>query len=184
MNKSKSDGDPCGIVILRLRELRERTTLSYSYLYELIELGLFAPLLQLGGRSTGLPEHVLAAWLAQCMALRESMGTLRDAVELPQWRPAVEVIAPVRGIRMLRLREVESRVGFRRSQIYRNIEAGTFPRPVPLGARVRRWAAHEVEQWMRERAKMLTRLREADRDWYLRPPRRDDDDRPGSGSPP
>ena len=62
-----------------------------------------------------------------------------------------------------------------RLQIYRNIEGGAFPRPVPLGQRVRRWAAHEIDRWLADRLRMLSRLRQSDRDWYLRPPPRRDD---------
>ena len=107
-------------------------------------------------------------------ALKSMFPTLRDPVELPRWRPGHIQLSPVRGIRMLRLSRVVPRVGLAKSHIYRRIDAATFSRPAPLGPRVRRWAAHEIDRWMRERLGMLGRIR--DRDWYLRPPPDDDDD--------
>ena len=159
-------------------------SVSVSYVYGLIADQLFPQFIPIGPKSCGLPEHVLDAWLWQCLELRLLMSTLRDPVELPLWPPLVVVPSPGCGIRMLRLSTVERRVGLRRSQIYRTVEAGTFPKPVPLGRRVRRWAAHEIDRWMDKRLRMLSRLRRSDCDWYLRPPPRDDDDdHPGPGSP-
>ena len=112
------------------------------------------------------------------LGLRSLMFTLRDPVVLLPWPPEVFVPAPVRGIRMLRLSAAARRVGLARSQIYRNIEAGTFPAPTPLGKRVRRWPAHEIDKWMSEHLKRISLLRRDDREWYLRPPSRGDDDRP------
>ena len=184
MKRHNDQDDPTGIVILRVRDVCERMSVSVSYAYDLIAAGLFPPCVPLGAKSVGLPEHVLDAWLWQCLEMRLVMSTLRDPVELPPWPPLEVVPSPVSGIRMLRLSTVTRRVGPAKSQIYRNIEAGTFPKPVPLGKRVRRWAAHEIEHWMANRLRMLSRLQQSDRDWYLRPPPRrdDDDDRPGPES--
>ena len=183
MKRHKQQDDPTGIVTLRVGEICQRMSVSVSYLYSLIADEKFPNFVPLGAKSVGLPEHVLDAWLWQCVQLRLLMSSLRDPVELPAWPPLVVVPSPVCGIRMLRLSTVERRVGLRRSHIYRNIEAGTFPKPVPLGRRVRRWAAHEIVRWMADRLRMLNRLSRSDRDWYLRPPPRDDDDHPGPGSP-
>ena len=46
----------------------------------------------------------------------------------------------------------------------------TFPWPAPLGSTVRRWAKHEIDDWMDERLKGVAELQEADRHWYLNPP--------------
>ena len=181
MNRPRDRDDPDAIVMLSVRDICDRLSVSVSYLYMLIAAGLFPPLVPLGARARGLPEHVVDAWLWQCLALRESMSTLRDPVVLPKWPPEPFVPSPVRAIHMLRLPAVERRVGLAKSHIYRNIEAGKFPRPAPLGCRVRRWATHEVERWIENRLKHVLQLR--DRDWYLRPPRDDDDDHPGPGSP-
>lgn len=45
---------------------------------------------------------------------------------------------------ILRRRQVEAYVGLSRSTIYDAIKAGTFPKPVRLGARAVGWPAHEV----------------------------------------
>ncbi len=54
-------------------------------------------------------------------------------------------------VRMLRLPEVVRRTALSRSQIYRLIEVGTFPRQVPLGERAAGWVEDEVDGWLRER---------------------------------
>ena len=183
MNRPRDPDDPNAIVMLSVREVCARLSVSVSYLYAMIAAARFPMFMRLGARSRGLPQHVLDAWLWWCLKQRDSMSTLRDPVELPKWPPAVTEASPVRGIHMLRLPVVVRRVGLAKSHIYRNIEAGTFPRPAPLGRRVRRWAAHELRRWMVGRLRMLTGLRRTDRDWYVRPPRDDDDDHPGPTAP-
>jgi len=54
-------------------------------------------------------------------------------------------------IRMIRLPEVVRRTALSRSQIYRLIELGTFPRQIPLGERAAGWIEEEVNGWLRER---------------------------------
>ena len=49
---------------------------------------------------------------------------------------------------MLRLPEVESITGRKRSSIYRDIKAGTFPAPVKLGARAVGFPASQVQAWI------------------------------------
>ena len=52
---------------------------------------------------------------------------------------------------ILRRRQVEARVGLRRSTIYARIADRTFPAPVRLGARAVGWVAEEVDAWLRAR---------------------------------
>ena len=52
---------------------------------------------------------------------------------------------------LLRLPEVCSRTGKKRSAIYRDIAAGTFPAPVKLGERASAWPEHEISAWIAER---------------------------------
>ena len=186
MRRPKDQDDPTGIVILSVDEVRRRMAVSVSYVYGLIAAELFPRFVPLGARRVGLPEHVLDAWLWQCLELRSGMSTLNDPVELPPWPPLEIVPSPVSGIRMLRLITVSRRIGLAKSPIYRHIDAELFPKPAPLGRKVRRWAGHEIDRWMRGRIRMLSGLRQSDREWYLRPPpRRDgDDDRPGPESRP
>lgn len=51
----------------------------------------------------------------------------------------------------LRLPEVKRRVGLSRSEIYRKIKAGEFPRPVKLSAQASAWLEHEITAWCQER---------------------------------
>jgi prophage regulatory protein len=53
--------------------------------------------------------------------------------------------------RVLRRREVEARVGLKKSDIYARIAAGEFPRPIPLGARAVGWLEDEVDAWVTAR---------------------------------
>jgi prophage regulatory protein len=47
----------------------------------------------------------------------------------------------------LRLPAVIERVGKSRTAIYRDIQGGTFPAPVRIGARAVAWDSTEIEQW-------------------------------------
>ncbi len=49
--------------------------------------------------------------------------------------------------RFLPLREVLARTSLSRSQIYRLIASGDFPKAVPLGAR-RAFLESEIQEWM------------------------------------
>jgi len=57
-------------------------------------------------------------------------------------------------VRMLRLPEVVNRTALSRSQIYRLIELGTFPKQVALGERAAAWVEEEVDGWLRARIEM------------------------------
>jgi prophage regulatory protein len=61
-------------------------------------------------------------------------------------------------LRMLRLPEVVRRTALSRSQIYRLIELGTFPRQVPLGERAAGWVEDEVDSWLRKRMERRERV--------------------------
>lgn len=52
--------------------------------------------------------------------------------------------------RLLRLPEVESRVGMKRSTIYRRIQAGEFPSPRKLAVNVSVWPESEIDQWVKQ----------------------------------
>ena len=53
--------------------------------------------------------------------------------------------------RILRLPEVVARTGLSRSTIYVRLADGSFPRPVPLGARAVGWVEAEVDDWIQDR---------------------------------
>ena len=50
--------------------------------------------------------------------------------------------------RLIRLPEVQHRVGLGRSTIYRWMAEGKFPKPVQLGGYAVAWAEDEVEDWI------------------------------------
>ena len=52
---------------------------------------------------------------------------------------------------LLRLPEVMKRTGLARSTIYRDVGAGTFPAPVPIGAGSVAWVESEIEGWAQAR---------------------------------
>lgn len=47
--------------------------------------------------------------------------------------------------------EVTTITSISSSSMYKKMEAGTFPRPVPLGGRRVAWLLSEIRQWMKER---------------------------------
>ena len=53
--------------------------------------------------------------------------------------------------RLLRLPQVREAVALSRSEIYRLISLGRFPRSVPLGERTVAWDSDEVQAWVRAR---------------------------------
>jgi prophage regulatory protein len=52
---------------------------------------------------------------------------------------------------LLRLRDVESRTGLRRSHLYGLAARGEFPKPLKLGNRASAWVAGEVDAWIKAR---------------------------------
>lgn len=54
--------------------------------------------------------------------------------------------------RILRLPEVRQSVGLARSTVYRLMETGEFPRPIPLGGRSVGWLQSDIEAWLNEQA--------------------------------
>jgi prophage regulatory protein len=53
--------------------------------------------------------------------------------------------------RLLRLPEVESLVGLRRSAIYARLQTGEFPQAVKLGPRAVAWPESEIQAWIASR---------------------------------
>ena len=56
--------------------------------------------------------------------------------------------------RFIRLPEVISRVGLKRSRIYDLMKAGTFPQKVKLGEKASAWIESEIDSWMQSRIDM------------------------------
>jgi prophage regulatory protein len=49
--------------------------------------------------------------------------------------------------KLIRLPAVEAACGLKRSEIYKRIREGRFPRPVPLCGRAVAWVVAEVSEW-------------------------------------
>jgi prophage regulatory protein len=49
---------------------------------------------------------------------------------------------------LLRLGDVQRRVGLRRSTIYELVRRGAFPPPIRLGRRCSAWVGVEVDRWI------------------------------------
>lgn len=52
---------------------------------------------------------------------------------------------------LIKLPEVKRRTTLSTSEIYRRLEAGTFPKQVKLGAKAVAWLEHEINAWIDER---------------------------------
>lgn len=58
---------------------------------------------------------------------------------------------PRRVTRLIRLKEVQHRVGLGRSTIYRWMAEGKFPKPVQLGGYTVAWAEDELNTWIADK---------------------------------
>jgi prophage regulatory protein len=54
-------------------------------------------------------------------------------------------------VTLMRLPALLSRIGLSRSEIYRRVIAGTFPRPIKLGGRAVVWNSVEIDSWLADR---------------------------------
>ena len=52
------------------------------------------------------------------------------------------------GEKFLTRRDVQAKTSLSKSEIYRRIGSGTFPRPVSLGLNRVAWRESEIESWM------------------------------------
>lgn len=50
--------------------------------------------------------------------------------------------------KLLRIQEVQERVGLCRSTIYERMRQGTFPASVPIGDKAVRWLEQDIEDWI------------------------------------
>ncbi len=50
--------------------------------------------------------------------------------------------------RLIRREEVQEMCGISRSEIYRQVSEGRFPKPLKVGLRAVRWRRSEVEGWI------------------------------------
>ncbi len=62
-----------------------------------------------------------------------------------------EGVQDQRVTRLIRIKEVQHRVGLGRSTIYRWMAEGKFPKPVQLGGSTVAWSEGEVDRWISSR---------------------------------
>lgn len=77
--------------------------------------------------------------------------------------PAMTPEPPLRPMRVLRLPDLERKVGLKKTQIYGLMASGEFPAAIKLTTRVSGWLEHEVDDWILLRASHRT-TRPADAD--------------------
>ena len=53
--------------------------------------------------------------------------------------------------RFLRIKQEKEIVGLGTTSIYEKINAGTFPKPYPLGERAVAWLSDEIDAWVEAR---------------------------------
>ena len=51
-------------------------------------------------------------------------------------------------MQLLKLTQVEQRVGLKHSAIYRLMRAGRFPEPLKISSRCVRWRSDEIDAWV------------------------------------
>lgn len=56
--------------------------------------------------------------------------------------------------RLLRLRQVEDKIGFGKSWIYQQIQLQQFPPSIRLNSRHVAWLESEVDAWIRQRIRL------------------------------
>jgi len=62
--------------------------------------------------------------------------------------------------KILRLPDVENKIGRKKTGIYSMIAQGLFPAPISLGLRSVGWLESEIDQWLEDRIKHSRGLQE------------------------
>lgn len=58
---------------------------------------------------------------------------------------------------LLRLPSVQAKTGLSKSEIYRRIKEGTFPKPLKLGARAVAWPQISIDGWVQSLIQGVTK---------------------------
>ena len=56
---------------------------------------------------------------------------------------------------LMKCKEVQTTLTISRATIYRWMDAGTFPRPIQLGAHMVRWKRSDINNWLTEKGGFL-----------------------------
>jgi prophage regulatory protein len=92
--------------------------------------------------------------LTPAPARHPSPGRAQAAESTPQAGGLVQLHPSAQGVPwappdvLLRIPDVKQMTGMSRTEIYRRLEAGRFPRPVQLGPQSIAWRQSEVQQWI------------------------------------
>ena len=174
MKEKEKDGHGGLDPLLRMKQVCARAGLGPSYVYELAGRELCPPFREVGPRASAMLSSDLDQWLAGCLALRAQMPTLYHRVVLPAWPPAQDVPVPCHGIQMLRRPEVLTLLPWSATHLYRLMRLDDldlrFPWPAPVGVRARRWALHEVLEWISRRDSTLARRARERNPWICARP--------------
>jgi prophage regulatory protein len=54
-------------------------------------------------------------------------------------------------VRTIRLPDVETKIGLKKSTIYALVRQGDFPLPIKLGPRASAWVESQIDDWLRKR---------------------------------
>lgn len=84
------------------------------------------------------------------LAERHNSPSPDNPQPIPISTPKLE--QPNSSLHILRLPDLERKIGLRKSQIYGLMAAGQFPPAIKLTARVSGWLEHEIDNWLLNRA--------------------------------
>ncbi|MEW4468452.1 AlpA family transcriptional regulator [Parasphingorhabdus sp. JC815] len=65
--------------------------------------------------------------------------------------PSIQIQDRSSAARLIRLTEVQKRVGLGRSTIYRWMSDNRFPKPYQLGGHAVAWLEQEIDEWIAQR---------------------------------
>lgn len=71
-------------------------------------------------------------------------------------------------MRIMRLEEVMSVTGFRRSSVYKYMAIGTFPKPVFLSDKAVGWVSTEIDDWIKARIAERDQRSQRQQEGYMR----------------
>ncbi|WP_420607481.1 helix-turn-helix transcriptional regulator [Novosphingopyxis sp.] len=73
---------------------------------------------------------------------------------MPEQNEVTNEGEPRRVARLIRLKEVQHRVGLGRSTIYRWMSEGKFPKPVQIGGYIVAWPEEVIDEWVNRLAEV------------------------------
>ena len=56
------------------------------------------------------------------------------------------------GLKVVRKKDLHTRIGLRRTAVEELVKLGDFPRPIRVGKRAVAWLESEIDEWLRARA--------------------------------